>query len=551
MQSEGKTRKRSFKLILWVLTAMQDLTLAVMVAILVLPVNGFGQSTPPREGDLDTTFGGDGFVFTDFGTRIDSAFAVAIQPDSKIVTGGMSVARKSVTPSTRIRDFALARYLSNGAADTTFGGDGKVRTDFASDDTFRAMALQPDGKILVAGVTFTASQRTSGILLRYLASGKLDTTFGDSGSVLIESGTADVVRGLALQPDGKILLAGRSNINDIGADFAVWRLHATGLFDAKFGANGLVTTDFGNDDASAIALQRDGKIIVTGQVQDPSGDNTDFAVVRYLPNGNLDSTFNGNGTIRTDLGGSELPHALVIQPDGRIVVAGVTSINRGSGFDRSSGFVARYRPSGRLDGSFGDAGSLLIETAISDETTAIGLQADGKIVVAGLSAGAAILARLRTDGTPDIDFGDGGFVRFTFPTGEPQSSFAQALAIQPSDGKLVIAGFNGGLQKSDFALARYHAITCKGVPVTRVGTAGNDNIVGTSGDDVIFAFGGNDFIDGRGGNDIICGGTGNDTLEGGGGDDILRGGPGTDICRGEGHLFGDKASDCETVSGVP
>jgi uncharacterized delta-60 repeat protein len=517
----------------------------VILAILILPMNAIGQGTPPREGDLDTSFGGDGFVFTDFGSRIDSAFAVAIQPDNKIVTAGMSFVNRNVTPSTRVRDFALARYLPNGAPDTTFGGDGKVRTDFASDDTVRALALQPDGKILVAGTTFTASERTSGIVARYLTNGKLDLTFGGSGWVLIESGTGDVVRALTLQPDGKILLAGRSNINDIGDDFALWRLHANGLFDAEFGDNGLVTTDFGNDDASAIALQPDGKIIVTGQVQDPSGDNIDLAVARYLPNGNLDSTFNGNGTVRGDLGGAELPHAVSIQPDGKIVVAGVTST------DRNSGFVARYRSSGHLDGSFGTDGSVLIELGTSDESTAIGLQADGKIVVAGRTTDAATLARLRSDGAPDTDFGDGGSVRIEFPTGEVGASFVEALAIQPRDGRVVVAGFNGVFQRSDFALARYHAITCNGVAVTRVGTAGNDNIVGTSGDDVIHGFGGNDFIDGRGGNDIICGGFGNDTLEGGGGDDILRGNAGTDICRGEGHVLGDEASDCESTTGVP
>jgi Ca2+-binding RTX toxin-like protein len=131
------------------------------------------------------------------------------------------------------------------------------------------------------------------------------------------------------------------------------------------------------------------------------------------------------------------------------------------------------------------------------------------------------------------------------------SLFIETVAIQPRDGRLIVGGRSLSAGSWDFDLARYHAITCGGVVVTRVGTAGNDTIIGTSGDDVIFGSAGNDFIDARAGNDIICGGFGNDTLEGGSGDDILRGNAGTDICRGEGHIVKDKASDCESITGVP
>jgi uncharacterized delta-60 repeat protein len=528
------------------------LTLLVLLAIVVETAEVItggsaeamqSQATRPREGDLDTSFGGDGFVFTDFGSRIDNAFAIAIQPDGKIIAAGQSSLQMAFS-----HDFVLARYLPNGKRDSTFSSDGKVRTDFGAQESAVALGLQPDGKILVAG-TLVTSQRASGIVARYLANGYLDATFGGDGLVLIESGSVSIIRALAVQPDGKILLVGRSNINDIDDDFALWRLHPNGRFDTKFGDNGLVTTDFDADDASAVALKPDGKIIVIGQVQDPLDDNIDtidVGVARYLPNGDLDTTFNGTGTVRTDFGGFERPTALAIQQDGRIVVAG-HAVTHGS-----FGFVARYRSSGHLDGSFGGDGLVLIESGKAHEVSAIGLQADGKIVVAGPSfddaATTGILARLRSDGTPDIDFGDGGIVRFDFGTG---ISVVNALAIQPRDGRVVVAGYNGFSDKTDFSLGRFHAITCAGVVVTRIGTAGNDTIIGTTGADIIYAFGGDDFIDGRGGNDILCGGTGDDTLIGGGGDDILRGGPGKDVCRGGSHIVGDRAVDCEVVSSVP
>jgi uncharacterized delta-60 repeat protein len=222
-------------------------------------------------------------------------------------------------------------------------------------------------------------------------------------------------------------------------------------------------------------------------------DNVDFALARYLPDGTLDATFGGNGTVLTDFTSIDQAHALALQPDGKIVVAGYSFVG---GID-SDVALARYRPNGTLDPTFGG------------------------------------------DGTVLTDFRSGS------------RDFAFALAIQPRDGRLVVAGRSNASGSVDIALARYHAITCSGVVVTQIGTAGNDTIVGTPGNDVIFGFGGDDVISGLGGDDILCGGTGNDTLRGGSGNDLLSGGPGTDRCNGGSHGSGDTASGCERVTGVP
>ena len=153
---------------------------------------------------LDTTFHGDGRVDTDLGGGGDAlAVAVALQPDGKIIAAGnvFSVANGHV-------DFALARYLPDGVLDTTFGGDGRVITDFGGASAASAVTLQPDHKIVAAGLAFASFG-----LARYLPNGTLDTDFSDDGLVTTSLGAADdfsFAEGLVLQPDGRLVAAGSS-----------------------------------------------------------------------------------------------------------------------------------------------------------------------------------------------------------------------------------------------------------------------------------------------------------------------------------------------------
>ena len=268
----------------------------------------------------------------------------------------------------------------------------------------------------------------------------------------------------------------------------------SGDLDTSFSNDGMVTTDFAGgraNSAAAVALQPDGKIVVVGSAVN-SGGTSDFAVARYNPNGTLDTSFSGDGKVTTSIDYQEYGTAVALQPDGKIVVAGLYQHVSG----RQAFALVRYLPNGTLDTSFDDDGKVITNftNESNDGAYAVAIQANGKIVVAGYSEDAS---------------------------------------------------FN-----SDFALARYHAHTCNGVVVTRIGTNSNDVIMGTSGPDVVYAFGGNDLVDGLGGNDILCGGTGNDTLRGGSGTDILRGEADTDTCDG-GTGGGDTATACETVTNVP
>jgi uncharacterized delta-60 repeat protein len=182
--------------------------------------------------------------------------------------------------------FALARYLPNGALDPSFGGDGRVRSDFGS--YALAVALQPDGKIVVAGWSSTASGGGAFALARYLPNGTLDVTFSDAGTVRTNfgSGSEDQAFALAIQPNGKIVVAGVSDSSD---GFALARYLSNGTLDPSFSGDGKVRTPFGSgsrDEARALAIQPDGKIVVAG-VSTASGTN-DFALARY-------HTTTGNG----------------------------------------------------------------------------------------------------------------------------------------------------------------------------------------------------------------------------------------------------------------
>jgi uncharacterized delta-60 repeat protein len=226
------------------------------------------------DGSLDTTFNGTGKVITDIGGTNDQGFSVAIQADGKIVVAGLSAINS-------LNDFAIVRYNSDGSLDTSFNGTGKVTTPIGSgDDMAFSVALQDDGKIIAAGQSLTGSYYDFAVV-RYNSDGSLDTSFNGTGKVTTAIGSADDHGNcVAIQGDGKIVVAGTSFIGSSN-DFAVVRYNSDGSLDAAFNGTGKVTTDItGLDYASSVALQGDGKIVVAGGTSD--GSNYDFALVRYL-----------------------------------------------------------------------------------------------------------------------------------------------------------------------------------------------------------------------------------------------------------------------------
>ncbi len=380
------------------------------------------------------------------------ARAVAVQADGRIVVAGFSSEPGSEP------DFALARLQPDGSLDATFGTDGQVTTGFGggTGDYAAAAAIQPDGRIVVAGWTSDGSDADFA-LARYTAAGKLDATFGAGGKVTtgFGGGSADYAAAVAIQPDGRIVVAGWTSDGG-GADFALARYTAAGDLDASFSGDGRVTTAFSSssDLATAVAIQPDGRIVVAGWTSD--GSDADFALARYTAAGNLDATFGAGGKVTTGFGGGSADYAaaVAIQPDGRIVVAG-------SAADGDADFaLARYTAAGNLDATFGAGGKVTtgLGSGTADEATTIAIQDNGRIVVAGWTSDRGdadfALARYTAAGDLDASFSGDGWATEEVSTGT--GDYARAVAVQ-TDGRIVTAVETQDRGDFDFALARYTA----------------------------------------------------------------------------------------------
>jgi uncharacterized delta-60 repeat protein len=331
-------------------------------------------------GTLDASFGAGGVAFADFAMMYDVGEAVAVQPDSKVLMAGFAE-----TPGAY--DFALARFNADGTPDASFGGDGLVTTDFAGGtDWAYALLLLPGGKFLVAG---SAERETSAgfdvdfALARYNPDGSLDTSFGSGGKVMTDfAGQADQAMSLALQPDGKIVLAGSAGTGQTpegypSLDFALARYKPDGTLDRRFDGDGKLTTDFGSGDDVAydVVALPDGAIVAAGKGGAPSA----FALARYKPNGALDRHFDGDGMVTTSLGGqSDEARALVALPGGGLIAGGSTYDGVGSAFA-----LARYAPNGALDPAFGSGGKVVTELGDYGTIEDLALQPDGKLLAAG------------------------------------------------------------------------------------------------------------------------------------------------------------------------
>ena len=409
----------------------------------------------PSAGQLDPTFGNGGIVTTaglnigGFGT----ALAVLLQPDGKeVAVGGWSKKYGS--------GFALVRYTPSGALDSTFGSGGVVTLNFGGDGT--AAALQSDGKIVVVGSGFA--------LARFNANGTLDNTFGKRGEVTTSfaSGiyTGATARAVGIQGDGKIVVAGYTSGNTYAAQqWALARYNTNGTLDTTFGSGGKVISAISpsGNVIYGLAIQLDGKLLVAGDYNAEY-----FAVGRYNSNGTFDTTFGNGGLVTTAVvtlpnSQGDFARGLTLQSDGKIVVVGGGSAMSTDGSTTYDFWdLARYNSDGSLDTSFGGTGC--VTEPFGQSANAVGIEpSDGKIVLAGegfiSGNGPAVgVARFNLDGSLDTTFNGTGVV-FTQIDSSSHFSWASALAIYPitgsaNDGKIVIAG---GGRSVGSAVVRYLA----------------------------------------------------------------------------------------------
>ncbi|MEX2459630.1 MAG: calcium-binding protein [Actinomycetota bacterium] len=437
---------------------LPTLGLVLSVCVLLVPLTASPALAAP--GDLDPTFDTDGKVTTDFGGN-DQAADVAVQADGKIVVAGTAV------PGVTL-DFGVSRYNPNGSLDPAFDTDGKVTTDFAGNNELGvAVAIQDDGKIVVAGATVGTTVDFA--LARYNANGSLDATFDTDGKVTTDfAGGSDQAVGVAIQDDGKIVAAGFAS-----ADLALARYNTNGSLDTTFDTDGKVTTDFGGNDVAAdVAVQDDGKIVAAGNT-DVLIVTGDWALARYNSNGSLDGTFDTDGKVITSFaGGNEGIGGIGVQTDGKIVAAGVAG---GSDFG-----LGRYNTDGSLDTTFDTDGKVTTDFAPGnvDGANDVLVQGNGRIVAVGFAPVGEespnddfALARYDTDGSLDPTFHSDGKVTTDFAGGEDE---AYGAALQ-DDGKILAAGCSPchtGTSADDWAVARYEGDEVEGPFTLDVSLAG-------------------------------------------------------------------------------
>jgi uncharacterized delta-60 repeat protein len=422
-----------------------NLTKIFLATILTFSLSNLQSPAWAADGELDTTFGTGGKVTTAVGLGDDEAFSVVLQSDGKIVAAGYSYNGSNYV-------FAVDRYNIDGSLDTTFDTDGKVTTAVGSGtDVATSVVLQSDGKIVVAGYSYNGSNYDFAVV-RYNTNGSLDTTFDTDGKVTTAIGSStDRATSVVLQSDGKIVVAGWS-YNGSNNDFAVVRYNTNGSLDTTFDTDGKVTTavGLGDDQAYSVVLQSDGKIVAAGYSY--NGTNVDFAVVRYNTNGSLDTTFDTDGKVTTAVGsGTDAAYSVVVQSDGKIVVAGYSY--NGTNLDFA---VVRYNIDGSLDTTFDTDGKVTTAVGLGEDfAISVVLQSDGKIVAAGVSNNGTnddfAVVRYNTNGSLDTTFDTDGKVTTAIGSGTDR---ANSVVVQ-SDGKIVAAGYSNNGTNVDFAVVRY------------------------------------------------------------------------------------------------
>ena len=425
-------------------------------------------SAQASPGDLDTGFSSDGKVLTDIGTA-DSGRAVAIQADGKVVVAGY--ARMGSDD-----DFAVARYDSDGALDAAFSSDGLVTVDFDNkNESGYAVAVQSDGKIVVAGRAATDGMGLTFdfAVVRLTSSGELDASFSSDGLQTVDVGGGnDYAYAVAVASDGDIVVVGYGS-NGSNWDVAAIRLDSSGNLDTEFSSDGkaLYAIGSGHDYGYGLDIASDGDLLITGSSHNGSDD--DVLVLRLDANGTLDTAFDGDGIWTADIGSgtSDEGRGIVEASDGDVLVGGSTD-------DGDDDILAvRLTPVGVLDTAFSSDGKATVAIGSGNDVGyGVAEQDDGSVVVVGTSHDGSFedIAVVRFTSAGALDTGFSGDGKLTTDSGSGDA-FGYGVVLT-SAGKVVVAGEAVGTSDADFAVLVYEGASAPGAPTSLGGTAGDQQV---------------------------------------------------------------------------
>lgn len=449
------------------LTFCRDYAFATICAVLGCFLGNAAFAAP---GQLDATFGNDGKVATSIVPASNALSAMAEQSDGKVIAVGSCLAQGK--DGFYSGDFCLARYQANGSLDSSFGDNGKVLTAIttASNDAPSSVAVQPDGKIVLAGSCRSGvNGRNVFCVARYLPEGTFDATFNGVGTTFtnIAAGAECNVGSVVITIDGNILAAGSCSV-PAAASFAIVRYRSNGETDSTFGTQGILLRpmiDGQFNHISRIALQADGRLVAAGSCGDNVG-NSKFCALRFEADGLLDSSFGTGGVVSVAVGtdGADRVSGLRLQTDGKLLLGGDCRVGGNLWF-----CAARLLPDGALDWTFGGAGKAVefVSPGATHYAVGISLLADGKLLVGGscgYGSGSEIcLLRLDHNGTLDATFGVGGRATANHLL-DGRATGVTALLLK-SDGKTVVGGPCGEYITYSFCLAQfkggpYPPLTC-------------------------------------------------------------------------------------------
>lgn len=389
-------------------------------------------SATAQPGALDAGFGNNGYAAFNSAAFIDVGRAIVQQPDGKLVAAGYY---RNYPEAPR---YLAVRFTASGQRDLSFGNGGMAEMDLIGEAS--GLALQADGRIVIAGSHSSFTSPSNFTAVRLMADGTLDPSFGVNGVVAVSLNAGQAVCGaMALQPDGKIVLAGHIE-NGGDTDVFLLRINTDGSLDASFGNGGRVQIPLmPRNEIDAMQIQPDGRILLGGSAGVP--DNSDWLLLRLLPDGAPDLSFGQSGVVISSISGSFAPeylNGLSLQPGGKIVAAGAF-------FDEFFNLrvaLARYLPDGTLDINFGQGGKVLPAIpGFGNRLNGVAMQPDGKILAAGfvnpdLEDANLLLLRFQPDGSFDTGFGNGGIVESGMSA---EAEYGYALILQ-SDNKIIVAG---------------------------------------------------------------------------------------------------------------